>query len=190
MTTYWDRFIYFVNVTNPSTLFLKNEEILKAKQIVLNNNNEKNSTNVTTSNKEIQKYSNIVNATIHPVTGEIIYFLFRMSAIAPVNIPLVFAMLSTPSSNIPATLFLHWLNQSYNTACNYANRSGSKNQSIKDIFLPYSLAVTSACGFAFGLGFIYLLIFVCFMIILNNWIFVNNEILFICEVLLDEKFGN
>ena len=77
--------------------------------------------------------------------------LFRASAIAPVNIPLVSLMISVPASNVPMTLFLHFANQSYNTACNYANRSGA-TMSNTDILSAYSLAVTSACTLAFGLG--------------------------------------
>jgi hypothetical protein len=46
---------------------------------------------------------------------------------------------------------LHWLNQSYNTACNYANRSGSQ-QSTEQLMKAYGLAVTSACTIAYGLG--------------------------------------
>eukprot|EP01034_Spumella_vulgaris_P024161 gene24161-30474_t len=101
--------------------------------------------------EEYLKNKKICDAAIHPVTGEIIPKLFRVSAIAPVNIPLVFAMITCPAANIPGTLFLHWLNQSYNTACNYANRAGA-DQSIEQTAKAYGLAVTSACAFAYGLG--------------------------------------
>jgi hypothetical protein len=52
------------------------------------------------------------------------------------------------------TLFLHWVNQSYNTACNYHNRSGAE-QSTKQTLTAYVLAVSSACTLAYGLGKIY-----------------------------------
>lgn len=45
-----------------------------------------------------------------------------MSAIAPVNIPIVWGMLVCPPTNTQLTLFLHFINQSYNTGCNYFNR--------------------------------------------------------------------
>jgi hypothetical protein len=51
---------------------------------------------------------------IHPVTGETIPVLFRMSAIAPVNIPIVYCMLSARS--IQTQLLLQWVNQTYNSA--------------------------------------------------------------------------
>ena len=47
---------------------------------------------------------------------DILFPLFRVSAIAPVNIPLAFTMLSCPASHVPGTLFLHFINQSYNSA--------------------------------------------------------------------------
>lgn len=49
---------------------------------------------------------------------------------------------------------LHWINQSYNTACNYCNRSGNA-QTLEQMATSYILAVTSACTFAFGLGKLY-----------------------------------
>ena len=101
--------------------------------------------------QDIRGYQKLIDAAIHPVTGDIIPRFFRVSAIAPVNIPIVFAMLSCPASNVPLTLFLHWFNQSYNTACNYANRSGDQ-QSLQQTIKAYLLAVSSACTFAYGLG--------------------------------------
>ena len=100
------------------------------------------------TNADLEK---IVNAAIHPVTSEVIPRVFRMSAIAPVNIPIVFAMLSCPPTNIAGTLALHVLNQSYNAACNYANRPGTK-QSDQQLLTAYLLAVSSACAIATGLG--------------------------------------
>lgn len=60
-------------------------------------------------------------------------------------------MLTCPPSNVPLTLLLHWGNQSYNTACNYANRSGAE-QSFSQTMQAYVLATSSACGLAYGLG--------------------------------------
>ena len=102
-------------------------------------------------NEQVARYKSIVQSSVHPVTGDIIPALFRVSAIAPVNIPLVMLMITTLASNVPGTLFLHWVNQSYNTACNYANRSGLK-QDMSQLGKAYVLAVASACSIAFGLG--------------------------------------
>ena len=115
-------------------------------------NNRFRETGVKTgSDADMWKHKNVVDAVIHPVrcvnflffffliiiiifrfiyifffnSGDILPAPYRMSAIAPVNIPIVWAMITTPASNVFGTMFLQWLNQSYNTACNYYNRSGS-----------------------------------------------------------------
>ena len=141
MSTFFQRFQQFIEVTDPTTLFYSKDKILEAKRNIENDPyGRKNSLD-----------EKLVKAAVHPVTGEVIPRLFRVSAIAPVNIPLVFAMIACPPTNVPGTLFLHWLNQSYNTACNYFNRSGS-SKSSDQILQAYVLAVSSACGFAYGLG--------------------------------------
>jgi hypothetical protein len=142
-SSFWERFLMYVNVTDPRTLIYSEAKILDAKRLL--------DTNAPMTEEERSFNKNLVSAAIHPATGEVIPKIFRVSAIAPVNIPLVFAMLACPASNIPGTLFLHWLNQSYNTACNYANRSGS-DQSMEQLMKAYGLAVTSACTLAYGLG--------------------------------------
>jgi hypothetical protein len=139
---FFTRFKHYINVTNPSSLIYSTEQVKAAKESLTKEN---------LSQAEFEFNTNLVNAAVHPVTGEVIPRLFRVSAIAPVNIPLIFAMLACPASNVPGTLFLHWLNQSYNTACNYANRSGSE-QPLSDLVKPYLLAVSSACALAYGMG--------------------------------------
>lgn len=148
MEAFYDRFQHFVRVTNPSTLIYSNENILEAKSIVQACDSN---SSFCASPQQMEHYRRLVDVGIHPATGDVIPRLFRVSAIAPVNIPLVYLMLACPASNIPGTLFLHWFNQSYNTACNYANRSGSE-QSFAQTMKAYVLAVSSACSFAYGLG--------------------------------------
>lgn len=143
-TTFFDRLKIYLHVTDPRTLIYSDERILEAKKQL-----DTNSSSLTFDEKRFNE--KLVSAAIHPVTGEVIPKIFRVSAIAPVNIPLVWAMLTCPATNVPGTLFLHWLNQSYNTACNYANRSGS-DQSMEALMKAYGLAVTSACTIAYGLG--------------------------------------
>lgn len=142
-TTFWDRLQMYLNVTDPRTLIYSDERILQAKQQI------ENQTPLIEEEKKFN--SKLVSAAVHPISGEVIPKPFRVSAIAPVNVPLIWAMLTCPATNVPGTLFLHWLNQSYNTACNYANRSGSE-QSMESLMKAYGLAVTSACSIAYGLG--------------------------------------
>ena len=60
-------------------------------------------------------------------------------------------MLAIPSTNVFGTLFIHFVNQSYNAACNYFNRSGA-GVPIESMGTAYGLAVGSACAIALGMG--------------------------------------
>lgn len=61
------------------------------------------------------------------------------------------AMLICPSTNVAGTIGLHFINQSYNTACNYFNRAGNQID-VSQMSKAYLLAVSSACGLAYGFG--------------------------------------
>jgi hypothetical protein len=122
LSSYWGRLRHFLHLTDPRTLFYSKAEIAQFRSIL----DAFRAAGIKQgSDEDMWKYRQIVESAVHPFTGEIIFPLVRVSAIAPTNIPLVFAMIMCPASNVPATMFLHWLNQSYNTACNYANRSGA-----------------------------------------------------------------
>lgn len=148
LTSYSGRLYYFMDLTDPRFLFYSNNDVSKAKQVL---DGYRATKVICESDSYMWLQRQIYESSVHPVTKEVIFPLFRVSAIAPVNIPIVSAMLAIPSSNVPATLFIHFINQSYNSACNYANRSGdslARSQTLS----AYGLAVTSACGFAYGLG--------------------------------------
>ena len=127
MNTFYGRLRHYINVTDPSTLLYSNEKINESKMIL---KKYKETGIMCGSINYMWQCRRIVEASIHPVTDEIIPKAFRVSAIAPINIPIVFGMLACPSTNVIGTIGLHWINQSYNTACNYANRSGS-SQSVE-----------------------------------------------------------
>jgi hypothetical protein len=148
MSTFYGRFLHFLDVTNPLSLLNSSETIEEAKSVL---KGYRGSGLKCCSDAEMWRYKGIVESAVHPVTQEIIPAPFRVSAIAPINVPLVYAMLICPASNVPGTLFLHWLNQSYNSACNYANRSG-ESVDTASIAKAYGLAISSACGFAYGMG--------------------------------------
>lgn len=148
MSSFGERFFHYLQVTDPRTLLTPNSKIMECQKIL--SNCKANALQCGTP-QDMAAFKRIVDACVHPATGEIIPAPFRVSAIAPVNIPIVFLMLTTPSTNIAGTLFLHWVNQSYNTACNYFNRSGN-SQPLEDIAKAYCLATLSACSLAFGLG--------------------------------------
>jgi hypothetical protein len=98
LTTYAGRLYHFIDITSPLTLLYSNKDIEEATDVI---KNYKKTNVICGSDKEMWKYRGIVDATVHPATEEIIPALFRVSAIAPFNIPLIYAMLQCPPSNVP-----------------------------------------------------------------------------------------
>jgi len=91
-----------------------------------------------------------VSSVLHPDTGEPIPLPFRMSAFMPVNLPVTAGMLL--STTVPSQLFFQWLNQTYNSAFNYANRNATVPTDYAQLGLSYAVATGTAVGAAFGLG--------------------------------------
>lgn len=148
LSTYSGRLLYFMNLTDPTFLFYSNQDIINAKNVL---DGYRKTNTICENDSYMWLQRQIYESSVHPVTKEVIFPLFRVSAIAPVNIPIVSLMLAIPPSNVPLTLFIHFVNQSYNSACNYANRSG-ESLALTQTLTAYGLAVSSACGFAYGLG--------------------------------------
>ena len=150
LSTYSGRLAHFMAVTSPAALLVSDADV-KNSQAVLQQYHDNHRT-TTVDDGTMWRHRQLTDAAVHPATHELIPRLFRVSAIAPVNIPICYAMLTVPASNVPATLFLHWFNQSYNAACNYANRASAESQPWTQTAQAYALAVGSACAFAYGLG--------------------------------------
>ena len=148
LSSYSGRLFYFMDLTDPRFLFYSNRDVAKAKEIM---EGFKTTKIICESDSYMWLQRQIYESSVHPVTKDVIFPLFRVSAIAPINIPIVSLMLTIPASNVPATLLIHFVNQSYNSACNYANRSGD-SLALTQTLSAYGLAVTSACSFAYGLG--------------------------------------
>jgi hypothetical protein len=140
--TFWTRLESMVSISNPRFLLTSDESIRAAEAALKNPQLDAESR---------KQHQLLVSATVNQATGNIIPWVVRIAGIAPVNIPLIWAMLICPASNVPGTLFLHWVNQSYNAYTNFHHRAGKDfdfNASLKS----YGLAVGSACSLAYGLG--------------------------------------
>ena len=142
LTVFTGRLSFFSEMVHPRFFFAGDEDIKKAQEELKKG---------TASASEMKTYQKLVESTVHGPSGDIIPRFGRVSAIAPVNIPLVSLMLTCPASNVPGTLFLHWANQTYNAYCNYCNRAG-KEVDVNESMKAYGLAVGSACTLAYGLG--------------------------------------
>jgi sideroflexin-5 len=103
-----------------------------------------------TTNSDLWQAKKIVNAAIHPDTGEKIPLVFRMCTFMPSNLPITAGMLL--STTVPSQLFWQWMNQSYNAGFNYANRNASVPLDMQAMILSYGVAAGTAVGMAFGMG--------------------------------------
>jgi len=143
--TFYGRLRHFLSVSDFRNLFYSSQQILEAKEKL-----EKFELNGkgNFSNEELWYAKEIVDANVHPATGDIIPSPFRVCAITPFSVPISYAMIVIPAQNIGAHLFWQWVNQSYNTACNYYNRSGDSME-LSQIGKSYGLAVSTACTLSY-----------------------------------------
>ena len=96
---------------------------------------------------ELWEAKRVVDAVVHPVTGEEMFLAGRMSAFVPANtIPTAGMLLARSPA---ATVFWQWINQSVNVMCNYVNRSGATIDTAQ-VAQAYALAVGVSCGIAVG----------------------------------------
>lgn len=100
LSTFTGRLMHFIDITEPSTLFYSDEKVMESKTII----EKYNATGyMCGTDSDMWSHRKLVDAAIHPISGEIIPKPFRVSAIAPVNIPIVFGMLICPASNVIGT---------------------------------------------------------------------------------------
>ena len=86
LSTYYGRFLHFFEVAEPTNCVIGESKIRSAESAIAK---FRETGTMTGTASDMWRYQSIVNGTIHPATGELIPNLFRVSAIAPVNIPLV-----------------------------------------------------------------------------------------------------
>lgn len=131
---------------DPRTLLLSSEDIKKS-QAVLAEFKAASKKPAGLSDEAMWEHRRNVEVSIHPVTGEELLKVGRMSAFVPVNVPLCALMLMADSTS--QVIFTQWLNQTYNAACNYVNRSGAAVE-WSSLLQSYGLAVGASCSIALG----------------------------------------
>ncbi|GAM18850.1 hypothetical protein SAMD00019534_020250 [Acytostelium subglobosum LB1] len=148
-STFFGRFQNFRDVTDPSSMFVTENEVTESKSIL--DRFKRGLVDPTTHNAELWKAKKVVDATIHPDTGETIPLPFRMCSFLPINV-VICAGLLLPNASIGTTIFWQWINQSYNIALNHANRNASNEMTNQQITTAYMSAVGISCSLAVGLG--------------------------------------
>ena len=120
------RVLHFYSITDARTLFLTKTQLENAQKLI--GQYKTKSLPPNTTDADLWKARKITDSVLHPVTGQPINPMFRFAAYAPMNVFIVTMMLLPSTINsVPRTIFIHWFNQSYNCAVNFANRSGEKD---------------------------------------------------------------
>eukprot|EP00980_Cylindrotheca_fusiformis_P011833 scaffold2816_cov121-Cylindrotheca_fusiformis.AAC.49 len=122
------RFCRMILACDPYLLFYTAEQVFEAKALLEKSDDHKDDRSM---DRTLWEAKRVVDAALHPDTGEFIPRPFRMSGYVPFNGPICVSMIAS-TSTIPL-LFWSWANQSQNA-------------------LSYSVAVGSALVVAFGLA--------------------------------------
>lgn len=145
LDTFRGRLSHFLRVLDPRTLFTPTQELQRCDRIIQDWRK-----GIRHDDQELWDCKAALDACTHPVSKEAIPVFFRMAAFTPVNIPIVLAMMNASSPT--GVLFVHWLNQTYNSAVNLSNRSGGGEANTTQMLQSYLLAVVTSCSLALGLG--------------------------------------
>jgi len=145
-STFYGRLMGMYDIIDPRPLFLSSGDIKKSQDILAQYKADGKKP-AGFSDVEMWQHRKNVEVSIHPVTGEVLFPLGRMSAFIPMNVPLcaVMLMAQTPGQ----VVFTQWLNQTYNVMNNYVNRSGA-TVDWNSLLVSYGLAVTASCSIAMG----------------------------------------
>ena len=80
LSTYIGRVKHCFDITDMRTLFVSTNELERSKQLIEDYRNGK----IPKMNDDLWKAKKIVDATLHPDTGEPVFLPFRMSCFVPV----------------------------------------------------------------------------------------------------------
>jgi hypothetical protein len=146
LDSYVGRIKHFAKVTDVRKIFLTNERVDLLKEFLndFKNYPQKYDLSERDINKKLWDAKYSIKSAINSETGQIIPTPFRMSCLVPMNLPIAFGLLCLPVTKFNILLFNFW-NQSYNSALNYANSSGTA-ESTKFVIISYILALTTSMG--------------------------------------------
>lgn len=147
-SSFYGRLMGMYDYIDPRTLLLTSED-LKKSQAALEQYKKTGKKPEGMSDAEMWQHRKNVEVSIHPVTGDELLKVGRMSAFVPMNVPLCAFMLM--ANGTPQVLAAQWLNQTYNMVNNYVNRSGATVE-WSSLLQSYALAVTASCSIAAGSG--------------------------------------
>lgn len=147
--TYAGRLRNVLDVVDARLLLVSDEELGRSQQLL--RDFERGARGEEVSDSDLWRARRVVEAIIHPVTGEKMFLFGRMSAFVLVNMPTAVGMLIHGPTSTGAAVFWQWVNQSNNVVCNYVNRSGA-TVDWRGLLQSYALATTVSCGLALSAG--------------------------------------
>ncbi|KAL3954848.1 hypothetical protein ACCO45_010411 [Purpureocillium lilacinum] len=147
LTTYMGRVRHSMSITDPSTLLAGATGLDKAKRLVI----EYKTGKLQQMTPELWQAKKIIDATLHPDTGEPIFLPFRMSCVVLTSLVVTLGMLR-PGLGTAGTIGWQIANQSVNVAINSANANKSSPMPTATLAQSYAIAVTASCSVAVGLG--------------------------------------
>ncbi|XP_017707164.1 PREDICTED: sideroflexin-2 isoform X3 [Rhinopithecus bieti] len=147
--TFLGRVKHFLNITDPRTVFVSEQELDWAKVMV-----EKSRMGVVPPGTQVEQLlyaKKLYDSAFHPDTGEKMNVIGRMSFQLPGGMIITGFMLQFYRT-MPAVIFWQWVNQSFNALVNYTNRNAASTISVRQMTLSYFTATTTAVATAVGMN--------------------------------------
>ncbi|KAI9818627.1 MAG: hypothetical protein M1832_004401 [Thelocarpon impressellum] len=147
LSTYWGRVRHSADISDPRTLLVSRTGLEDAKTLVAAYKQGR----VESMTPQLWKAKKVVDSTLHPDTGQVVFLPFRMSCFVLSNLVVTAGML-TPGLGTTGTLLWQITNQSLNVAVNNANGNKSAPLSTSTMVKSYLMAVSASCSVALGLN--------------------------------------
>ncbi|XP_027644738.2 sideroflexin-2 isoform X1 [Falco peregrinus] len=148
-STFVGRLKHFLNITDPRTVLVPEEELDRAKALV--EGCRAGLVPPGSSQEQLLYAKKLYDSAFHPDSGEKMNLIGRMSFQVPGGMAITGCMLQFYRT-VPAVVFWQWVNQSFNALVNYTNRNAASPITLRQIGVAYFTATGTALATAVGLN--------------------------------------